>query len=311
LAAEKVLVTGGAGFIGSHLSGELSARGFRPVILDDLSSGKLENINPLLADGRADFVRGSVTDIALVREVTAGVRYVFHLAAIASVPASVADPVASHEVNVSGTLNVLLAARDAGVSKVVLSSSCAVYGDTGAAAVSEDMSAKPMSPYAAGKLAAEHYCRVFSDVYGLPTACLRYFNVYGPRQNPDSDYAAVIPRFLSLVSGGRSPIIYGDGRQTRDFIYVKDVVRANIWVATGDSDGIYNIGSGHPTSVNELAKLVNSVSGADITPVYEPGRAGDIRHSRADISRAAAAGYHSEYSLEAGLGETAQYLRGD
>lgn len=309
MAAEKVLVTGGAGFIGSHLCAELVAQGYRPVILDDLSSGSLDNIRSLLETGKVKFVQGSVTDRILLKNTVAGVRYAFHLAAIASVPASVADPAASHEVNVSGTLNVLLAARDGGVDKVVLSSSCAVYGDAGIGAVSEAAALRPASPYAVGKLAAEQYCRVFNTVYGLPTVCLRYFNVYGPRQRPDSDYAAVVPRFIALAADGRPPVIYGDGEQTRDFIYVEDVVNANLYAATSKVEGIYNLGSGIATSVNELAGLINEISGGKALPIYEPERAGDIRHSRADMAAAGQAGFKAEYSLAAGLGETVAYFR--
>lgn len=304
MSSEKVLITGGAGFIGSHLADELVKEGYFPVIFDDLSSGSMENIAHLLQNNSAQFVRGSVNNAGLLRGLAKGIRYVFHLAAIASVPASVADPAASHEVNVSGSLNVLLTARDAGVAKVVFASSCAVYGDAGDAAVKEDMPAQPLSPYAAGKLAAEHYCRVFSRVYDLPTVCLRYFNVYGPRQDPASDYAAVIPRFITAMAAGQPPVIYSDGAQTRDFIYVKDVARANIWAAETDAAGVYNIGSGKTTSVNELARLLNGIMNSNLEPVSEAARPGDIRHSRADISRAVGGGYRAEYSLKAGLEET-------
>jgi len=311
LSSEKVLITGGAGFIGSHLADELVREGYFPVIFDDLSSGRMANITHLLQSNSAQFVRGSVNNVGLLRGLAKGVRYVFHLAAIASVPASVADPLASHEVNVTGSLNVLLAARDAGVGKVVFASSCAVYGDAGDDAVKESTPPHPLSPYAAGKLAAEHYCQVFSQVYGLPTACLRYFNVYGPRQDPASDYAAVIPAFIERVAAGQPPVIYGDGAQTRDFIYVKDVARANIWAAETDAAGVYNIGSGVATSVNELAGLLDGIMNSNLEPVHEAARGGDIRHSRADVSRAVADGYQAEYSLKAGLEETVESFRGN
>ena len=206
----KVVVTGGAGFIGSHLSEGLVNRGYRVIILDDLSTGKKENVQLLLQRENIEFVKGSITDLTLLQKLFRGTDKVFHLAAIPSVPRSIKNPQISHEVNVTGTLNVLLAARDNGVGKVIYASSSSVYGDTPTLPKKENMLPNPQSPYAAAKLAGESYCRVFHKVYELPTACLRYFNVYGPRQDPDSRYAAVIPLFIKMVSAGEAPVIFGD-----------------------------------------------------------------------------------------------------
>ncbi len=298
---KKAVITGGAGFIGSHLSEELARRGYHTVIFDDLSTGRKENIEPLLKRENVEFIKGSITDLPLLQKAFYGVLYVFHMAAAASVPRSIDNPQASHEVNATGTLNVLLAARDNSVSKVIFSSSAAVYGDTPALTKREDMPPNPQSPYAVAKLTGEYYCRVFQEVYALPTACLRYFNVYGSRQDPVSQYASVIPKFLTAVSQGNPPVIFGDGEQTRDFIFVKDVVAANILVAEGEMSGVYNIGKGERTSINQLAEIIISVNGKDIKPVYEKPRAGDIIHSLADISRVGNFGYKPQYSLVEGI----------
>ena len=319
-AAQKahVIVTGGAGFIGSHLAHELLERGYKVTIVDDLSTGKWENIADLLSPSFAisgvshssakeydvDFVEGSITNLPLLRELFRGVVYVFHQAAIPSVPRSIENPQASHEANITGTLNVLLAARDSGVRKVVYASSCAVYGDAPASPKREDMIPNPQSPYAVTKLAGEYYCRVFQQVYGLSTACLRYFNVYGPRQDPNSQYAAVIPRFVDRVSRGKPPVIFGDGEQTRDFIFVKDVAEANILAAESDAGGVFNIGKGEILSINRLAERIISLIGKRVVPIHQEPRPGDIKHSLADISRAAGFGYAPRYSLEEGLAET-------
>lgn len=305
----KAVVTGGAGFIGSHLAEELARRYDRVIILDDLSTGKLLNIEVLLKRDGVEFVEGSITTLPLLRRLFQGASHVFHLAAIASVPSSVESPLASHEVNATGTLNILLAARDNGVGKVIYASSCAVYGDTPALPKREDMLADPQSPYAVTKLAGEQYCHAFSHVYGLPTACLRYFNVYGPRQDPASHYAAVIPKFIQMVSGGKPPVIFGDGEQTRDFVFVKDVVAANIAAAEGKISGVFNIGTGEATSVNQLARLIIRLGGSSLKPSYAAPRPGDVTLSYADISRARAWGYRPKYSLEEGLRRTLEEFR--
>lgn len=306
--SKAVAVTGGAGFIGSHLAEGLLKRRYKVIILDDLSTGKLENIRMLIkgeeSRNSVEFVHGSITDLPLLKKVFQGIDYVFHQAAIPSVPRSIENPGATHEANITGTLNVLLAARDNGVKKVIYASSSSVYGDTPTLPKKEDMSPNPQSPYAITKLAGEYYCQVFHQVYGLPTVCLRYFNVYGPRQDPNSQYAAVIPRFIRKVLDNRPPIIFGDGEQTRDFTYIKDVVDANILAAESDATGVYNIGRGERVSINRLAELVIKLVGNSVKLVHEEPRPGDIKHSLADISKARQFGYNSKYNLEEGLRET-------
>lgn len=301
---KRVVVTGGAGFIGSHLTEELARRGYRVITLDDLSTGKVKNIEALLDIENVEFIKGSITDSPLLRELFHGVNYVFHQAALPSVPRSIENPQASHEVNVSGTLNVLLAARENSVKKVIYASSSSVYGDIPTLPKREDMVPNPLSPYAVTKLAGEYYCQVFHQVYGLPTVCLRYFNVYGPRQDPNSQYAAVIPSFIKRALEGDSPIIFGDGEQTRDFTFIKDTVEANILAAESDACGLFNIAQGESITINELAKLIITIVGKNMEPVHQEPRPGDIRHSLADISRARAFGYEPRYSLEKGLRET-------
>ena len=304
---EKVIVTGGAGFIGSHLAEELARRGYQVTILDDLSTGEMENIKELLKKGSVQFIQDSITNFSLLKELFQGAIYVFHQAALPSVPRSVKDPLAANEVNITGTLNVLLAARDNKVRKVVYASSSSVYGDTPTLPKKEDMVPHPQSPYAVSKLAGEHYCRVFQEVYGLATACLRYFNVYGPRQNPDSQYAAVIPRFIRWASEGSPLIIFGDGEQTRDFTFIADAVEANILAAESNASGVFNIGRGKSITINELAKLVIKLTGNNVEPVHQEPREGDIRHSLADISKARTLGYEPRYNLEEGLEETRKF----
>ncbi|MDP2729875.1 MAG: SDR family oxidoreductase [Dehalococcoidales bacterium] len=305
---KKVVVTGGAGFIGSHLAEELAGKGYQVVILDDLSTGKMKNIESLLKKGNVDFVKGSITGPSLLNKLFKNVYYVFHLAAIPSVPRSVEDPQASHEVNVNGTLNVLLAARENNVKKVIYASSSSVYGDTPTLPKSEDMMPRPQSPYAVTKLTGEYYCQVFSNVYGLPAVCLRYFNVYGARQDPNSRYASVIPTFIKKVSEGKPPVIFGDGEQTRDFTFVKDAVQATVLAAEDDAQGVFNIARGESITINQLARLVIGLIGKNGNPVYEAPRPGDIRHSLADISKARAFRYQPKYTLKDGLSETIRWL---
>jgi len=301
---KKVVVTGGAGFIGSHLAEEVARRGYHVIILDDLSTGKVENIEDLLGKDNVEFIKGSITELPLLRELFHAIDYVFHQAAIPSVPRSIENPQASHDVNVSGTLNVLLTARENSVKKVIFASSSSVYGDIPTLPKREDMVPQPLSPYAVTKLAGECYCQVFHQVYGLPTVCLRYFNVYGPRQDPNSQYAAVIPSFIKRALEGNPPIIFGDGEQTRDFTFVKDTVEASILAAESDARGLFNIAQGERITINELARLVISIVGKNMEPVHQEPRPGDIRHSLADISRARAFGYEPRCSLKEGLRET-------
>lgn len=300
----KVVVTGGAGFVGSHLAEELARQGNHVIILDDLSTGKIENIKTLIKKSNVQFIQDSITNFPLIRELFRDVALVFHLAAISSVPRSGKEPLTTNEVNISGTLNVLLAARDNEVRKVVYASSCAVYGDTPTLPKREDMALNPLSVYATTKIAGEYYCQVFQEVYELPTICLRYFNVYGPGHDPNSTYAAVIPKFIKNVLEERPLIIFGDGKQTRDFIFIKDVVAANIQAAESNASGIFNIGKGESISINQLAKLIIRLVGSGVKPVHKEPSPGDIRHSLADIAAARAFGYEPKYTLEEGLRET-------
>jgi UDP-glucose 4-epimerase len=308
MKGKTMLVTGGAGFIGSHICEELHEDN-TVIIVDNLSSGRLENVAPFLGDN-VTLVTASIAERERIAPYFEGVDYVFHEAAIASVPQSVADPVSTNEVNVAGTLNVLLLARDAGVRKVVFASSSAVYGDTRQLPIDEERILRPLSPYAASKIMGEYYLTLFSELYGLPTASLRYFNVYGPRQDPSSDYAAVIPKFIQSALAGTPPAIFGDGGQTRDFIYVKDVVAANVRAAESKATGAFNIAGGEKTSVSELAELIGACTGSRAAPVHGPERVGDIRHSYASTDKARdTLGFLPRTLLSEGLEETIAWYR--
>lgn len=298
---KRVVVTGGAGFIGSHLAEELVKQGYQVIILDDLSTGKLENIAELLNKDNVEFVRGSITELPLLQKHFQGVEYVFHQAALARVPRSIDDPLTTNEVNITGTLNILLAARDNGVKKVIYASSSSVYGDTDTLPQRENMPPNPMSPYALTKLAGEYYCNIFRQIYGLPTVSLRYFNVYGSRQDLKSQYATVIPAFIERISQGLPPIIHGDGEQSRDFTFIADVVRANILAAENSAEGAYNIGCGKGTTINQVAESILNLTGKKLPPVHEKPRSGDPRHTLADVSRARGFGYEPEWIFEDGL----------
>ncbi len=304
-----VLVTGGAGFIGSHLVEALLAAGHGVRVLDNLSSGHREYLAP-----GAAFVEGDVRDLDTCRAACAGVEAVWHLAAIGSVPLSIDDPLAAHAVNATGTLQMLEAAREAGARRFVFSSSSAVYGANPALPRQEDQCPLPISPYAINKLAAELYARAYYPLYGLETVAFRFFNVYGPRQDPNSQYAAVIPNFLSALLAGRAPEIYGDGEQSRDFIAVADVVAALVHAGTGDPDGVagevFNLASGQVTSVNALLAIAQQILGTAISPLYRPARVGDVRYSDADITRVVTKmGFTPRVSLEDGLRATAAWYR--
>ena len=305
----KVLVTGGAGFIGSNLTEEL-AKTNEVIIIDNLSTGRIENIKELINKSNVKFIEGSITDLKLLKETFKDVDYVFHQAAIPSVPRSVKNPIATNEANVNGTLNVLIAAKEYGVKKVIYASSSSVYGDTPILPKKEEMKPNPLSPYAVSKLAGEYYCKVFSVVYGLKTVCLRYFNVYGHKQDPNSEYAAVIPKFITRVIQNKSPIIYGDGKQTRDFTFVKDVVQANILATKSNAEGVFNIAGGKRISINDLAKKIMDIIVVKIDPIYDKPRPGDVRDSLADIEKAEKElGYKPEYDLEKGLKETIKWYQ--
>lgn len=302
------LVTGGAGFIGSHITEELLEKGHQVIILDNMSAGKRTNVFP-----NAEFIQGSVSDGEILHAICDefNVEGIFHLAAVASVQKSVEDPMLVHEINATGTLNVLLAAKDYGVRKVVLSASAAAYGDDPIFPKVETMLAHPLSPYAVSKIAAEMYCDTFTRLYGLQTVALRYFNVFGPRQDPDSEYAAVIPKFTEAIVHERSPFIFGDGEQTRDFVFVKDVVQANLKAMQSDVCGLFNIGRGQQTSLNQLAEMIMRAVGTEVEVIYNEPRAGDIRDSVADITKARELlGYEPAYTVEEGIKETVAYFSG-
>jgi len=303
----KFVVTGGAGFIGSHIV-EAIAGSHEVVVIDNFSSGKRENLR-MFADSISG-IQGSITDLPLLKDEFKGADGIFHLGAIASVARSVDDPIVTHETNLTGTLNVLLAARDCGVRNVVFSSSSAVYGDEPTLPKREDMPSVPRSPYAVSKLAGEYYCKVFSELFGVRTVSLRYFNVFGPRQDPQSEYAAVIPKFITKLLNNQPPVIFGDGKQTRDFVYVKDVVQANLLAMQSSANGTFNIGSGKSIDLNTLARTVAEIMKVKIPPIYEKPRSGDIRDSVSDIAVAKKVfGYQTCYSLEKGLAETIQWFR--
>lgn len=312
MSDDLYLVTGGAGFIGSNLVRRLLADGRRVRVFDNFSTGRRENLAEL--QGRIEVIEGDLRSDADVRNAVRGARFVLHLGALGSVARSVQDPVTTHEVNATGTLRVLIAARDAGVERVVFSSSSSVYGNTPTLPKREDMTPTPLSPYALSKLSGEHYARMFSQLYGLKTFSLRYFNVFGPRQNPKSQYAAVIPLFIDAYRQDRAPVIHGDGGQTRDFTYVEDVVAANLCCCTAPSDaagGVFNVAWGNRVSVLDLANKIGSLLGKRIAPVHEPARPGDVRDSQADATRARTLlGWQPSVAFEEGLRRTVAWFAG-
>jgi len=306
----KYIVTGGAGFIGSHIVEYLAQKNHEVVVIDNLFSGTLTNIQPFLNNDSVTFAPGSITDLPLLKKTFEDADGIFHEGAIASVPRSIANPLATNEVNVTGTLNVLVAAKDCGVRKIIFASSSSVYGDTPTLPKREDMEPHPLSPYAISKLTGEWYLRVFSELYGIQTVSLRYFNVFGPRQDPNSEYAAVIPRFITKILTHQSPVIYGNGGQTRDFTYVKDVVQGNIRAMESDAHGVFNVAYCKRIDLVELASLIMEITGITVPLVYEPPRAGDVRDSLAAIRQAQEAfGYAPEYTVKTGLMETIAWYR--
>jgi len=305
------LVTGGAGFIGSNLVHALLDRGDRVRAFDDLSTGRPVNLDDVLDD--IELIGGDVRDAEAVASAIDGADVVFHQAAIPSVARSVADPVSSNAVNVTGTLNVLVPARTAGDVRFVYASSAAVYGNADDLPLDESMPTRPASPYGASKLAGERYLEAFTRTYGLPTVALRYLNVFGPRQNPRSEYAAAIPRFISRSLAGEAPVIFGDGEQARDFVFVEDVVRANLLAAdTGERawGRAFNIGRGERRTVNELLSTIRSlVPGEHPAAVHEPPRPGEVRDSWSDIASAGETlGYHPVVTFEEGLRRTIEWI---
>jgi UDP-glucose 4-epimerase len=301
------LITGGAGFIGSHLTAALLQRNDQVRVLDNFATGKRSNVElfgDAVRNGALEIIEGDVRDADAVRHALKGVDYVLHLAAVVSVPQSMVDPQLTHAVNVDGLLNVLNAARHYDVKRIVLSSSCAVYGDNDDLPLKETSQTKPLSPYAATKLMGEIYCQTYQRAYGLPTACLRYFNIYGPRQDPNGDYAAVIPKFIERMKTGQAPTIFGDGEQTRDFVHVSDVVRANLLACWRDEaiGRVFNVASGCGLSLLQLVETLNQIQERRIVPQFAPERLGDIRHSRGDGSYSAnVLGFTPQMALIDGL----------
>lgn len=304
------LVTGGAGFIGSNITRALLDAGDTVRVLDNFATGRRDNLSGI--EESVALFEEDIRDLEAIRPAFEGADYVLHQAALPSVPRSVKDPVSTTEANVNGTLNVLIAARDAGVKRVVMASSSSVYGSNPELPKHEGMRPLPISPYAASKLADEAYAASFTHVYGLETVCLRYFNVFGPRQDPTSQYAAVIPLFVTLLLRGERPTIFGDGEQSRDFTYVANVIQANIRAATspGGSGQAFNIACGSRISLNELLAHLNDIIGTNIEPIYTEARAGDVKHSLADISAAREAfGYDPQVSTREGLEHVVEWYR--
>src|SRR5690242_20692359 len=307
--SRRFLVTGGAGFIGSHIAQALLERGERVRIFDNLSTGRANNLDMLR--GEVDMVRADLRDIEAVRAAMDGVDVVFHQAAMASVPESLAAPAMTLDVNVVGTQNVLLAARDHGVQRVVFASSCALYGERPELPSHEALLPNPLSPYAVHKLTGEGLCGVFTRAFGLETVALRYFNVFGPRQDPASDYAAAIPKLTRALARGVNPVVFGDGEQTRDFVYVENVAKANILAADAPAavGQVINIGCGESISINGMLRVAADVLGVRLQPECREPRAGDVQHSRADISRAKTLlGYEPTVGFREGLARTIESL---
>ncbi len=298
----KVLVTGGAGFIGSHLAEELSKK-HDVTILDDFSAGKESNIK----DFKHKLIKGDIRDEETLAKAMKGQEYVFHLAAIVSVPYSVEHPKKTHEVNATGTLKVLHAAKEANVKRVIYASSAAVYGDEPSLPKTEESPLKPQTPYGLQKLTSEYYCIMYHSLYNMETVVMRNFNVYGPRQDPNSQYSGVISKFVNIIKDGKQPTIYGDGMQTRDFVFVGDVVQAYLKAMTAKNaaGNIFNIGTGIQVSLKELLVHLSELLGKKVTPKYEAGKQGDIKHSVADISKAKKLlGYKPELLFHEGLQQT-------
>lgn len=303
------VVTGGGGFIGSHIVEELLRRNQTVRVIDNFSTGKRENLRAFQA---AQLIEADISQDKNLIEYLKGADYVIHQAAIPSVPKSIIDPVRSHQANVNGTLQLLLAARDAGVKRVVYASSSSLYGDSPTLPKHEGMMPNPLSPYGAQKLFAEMYCQVFTKTYKLETVSLRYFNVFGPRQDATSQYSGVLALFIPAVLEGRRPTIYGDGLQSRDFTYVKNVVHGNLLACTAPGVGgqVFNVACGDRITVNSMLQQINKITGKDIQPIYAENRAGDIKHSQADITRAKELlGYEPKASFEEGLRHTIEWYR--
>ncbi|MFN0071080.1 MAG: SDR family oxidoreductase [Chloroflexota bacterium] len=306
---KSALITGGAGFIGSNIAQRLLELGVQIRVLDNLSTGRVENLLDIVDD--VDLINGDIRDPDTLDKAMIGMDVVLHQAAIPSVPRSVIDPMISHDAGATGTLQVLLAARRAGVGRVVCASSSSVYGDTPELPKREDMIPNPLSPYAVSKLTGEYYCKVFTRLYGLETVSFRYFNVFGPRQDPTSEYAAVIPRFMQMMARGERPLIHGDGLQSRDFTYVANVVEGNVLAATKPGIGgeVFNLACGERFTLLDLVNEINGILGTSIEPILGEPRPGDIKHSLADISRARSElGFDPVVRFTEGLRATAEWF---
>jgi len=307
---ETVLVTGGAGFIGSNIVEALLQKGYSVRVLDNLSTGRKERLLEFI--DKIELIEGDIRDMKTVEYSLKDIDYILHQAALPSVTRSVENPIETSDCNIKGTLNILDAARRANVKRIVYASSSSVYGNAEELPKKEKMQLKPLSPYAVTKISMEYYFDVFNNVYGIESIGLRYFNVYGPRQNPKSEYAAVIPRFINAILNDEKPVIYGSGEQTRDFTFVGDVIQANLLAmnAKGISHEVFNTARGESISINKLLEKINSLLGKNIEPVYTKPREGDIMYSLADISKAKERlGYKPEYDIEDGLRETIKYFR--
>jgi nucleoside-diphosphate-sugar epimerase len=308
----NVLVTGGAGFIGSHLTEALLRKGHRVRVLDDFSTGKREN---LIFDKKypsLEIIEGDIRHLAICQKAMKGIEYVFHQAALPSVQRSVEDPLGSNAVNGGGTLNILFAAREEKAKRVIYASSSSIYGDTPTLPKHEEMISHPLSPYALQKHVGEQYCRLFYELYGLETVSLRYFNIFGPRQDPNSVYSAVIPKFIDAFLEGSPPIIFGDGKQSRDFTYIENVVQANLLAMSARHlhGEMINIACGERTSLNQLVNALRKILGSKVSPIYEEPRKGDVRHSLADIRKGKEIlNYEPKVGLELGLKKTVEFFK--
>ncbi|MEF3694083.1 MAG: SDR family oxidoreductase [Candidatus Cloacimonadota bacterium] len=307
----KYLVTGGAGFIGSNIVSELLKQGQQVVVLDNFATGKRENILPLMKDPNLTMIEGDLRSFHIVRSAVKGVDYILHQGALPSVPRSINDPITSNDVNILGMLNILEAAKEFGVKRVVVASSSSIYGNSESLPKVETMPINPMSPYALTKYAQERYCQIFSQIYGLETVALRYFNVFGPRQDPTSQYSAVIPKFIKLIMADKEPVIYGDGSQSRDFTFVENNVWANIQACTAPKAAgqVINIACGERYTLIELVNMINEILGKNIEPRFEPDRAGDVKHSLAGIEKARELlGYEVRVDFREGLERTVRFF---
>jgi len=308
----KVLVTGGAGFIGSNLTEALLKQGHRVRVLDDFSTGKRENLLYDETYPSLEMVEGDIRDLAVCQKAMKGIEHVFHQAALPSVQRSVEDPLGSNAVNAGGTLNILFAAREETVKRVIYASSSSIYGDTPTLPKLEEMPANPLSPYALQKYIGEQYCRLFYQLYGLETVSLRYFNIFGPKQDPASVYSAVIPRFIDALLKGHPPLIFGDGEQSRDFTYIDNVVRANLLAMSAEhlQGEAINIACGKRVSLNQLLNILKEIVGSKVSPTHEEARKGDVKHSLADINRGKRLlNYDPQVGIEMGLKKTVEFFQ--